>query len=461
MNRWTDRQLAKRWSTVYRYRFRILLGGLACALGALAISAFLPGTYRATTYLLISESRIGQPSENTNLQQMAMMPTFVPFVDNDALIEESLRKLQLDRPPYKLTVDVFRRRNYLDVRVPKSTRLLELSVEFPEARLAADIANEIAQGAVRFNDKLNAADTLATQQFLKKRLDQARAAQSEAAAHRVDVLSEARLEDREKELSILLGEKEALSTHLQKLRQDLVQNETRSQSLERVLAEEPKVISLKRSVTSDRFLELAAGKVFPDGAPLTVTEESVNETREGLRKSYVTATVDSAAQSAGIQAAAERLNEVNRQTSELMRDITAWRGRIEGANQDYALALEATQSASREYQTASVTVSSKSQDVKQIAPALVPEHPVGPATLINTVMGFLLGTLLFAVFAVGMETYRDVARGETELEATLVETEDSPEIGRNGKLSSPEGRAVLAKDWREAGPQHRAGRQKQ
>jgi hypothetical protein len=28
---------------------------------------------------------------------MAMLPTFVPFVDNDALIDESLKKLKLDR----------------------------------------------------------------------------------------------------------------------------------------------------------------------------------------------------------------------------------------------------------------------------------------------------------------------------------------------------------------------------
>ena len=442
-NRRTNRQLTKRWGALYRYRLQIFLGGLACAIGAFAVSSSLPRIYRATTHLLVSESRIGQPAENANLQQMAMMPTFVPFVDNDALIEESLQKLGLDRPPHKLTVDFFRRGNYLDVRVPKSTRLLELNIEFRDARLAADLANEIAQAAVRFNDKLNAADTVATQQFLKRQLDHARAAQSDAATRRLRILEEARLEDREKELDILLDEKESLSTQLQELRQDLVQNQSRSQSLEQVLSREPEVISLKRSVTSDRFMELAAGKVFPDGTPLTVTEESINETREGLRKDYVTAAVDGAAQSAAIQAAVERLNQVNRQISELIRDITALRGKIEAANQDYALAVEATQGASREYQAASVTVSSKSQDIKQIAPALIPERPVRPTTLVNTVMGFLLGTLLFAFAAIGIEGFREVAREKPDEEPSLVELEEAREIARNGASETKRGMPQL------------------
>src|SRR5262249_35364443 len=86
----------------------ILFGGCACAVGALVVSLLLPRVYRATTFLLISESKIGASGRDTNLQQMAMLPTFIPFVDNDALIDEVLKKLKLDRPPYNLTVDLFR-----------------------------------------------------------------------------------------------------------------------------------------------------------------------------------------------------------------------------------------------------------------------------------------------------------------------------------------------------------------
>lgn len=409
-------KLLQRSATLRRNVGGIVVGGVLCAIGALIVSLLLPEMYRATTYLLVSESKIGVSSRDTNLQQMAMLPTFVPFVDNDALIEESLKKLQLDREPYNLTVDSFRRKDYLDVRAPKSTRLLELNIEFPDARLAADLANEIAQGAVRFNDKLNASDTIATQHFLKEQLDQARLVQSEAADRKLKALNEARIEDREKDLAILLAEKDRLAMQLQQLRIELIQNQSRSNSLATVLASEPEVVSLKRSITSDRFAELAARQAFPEGTPLVVTEEAVNETREELRQTYVNATINGSAQSAGIEAADKRVAQLNAEIPELVGRVTTLRASIEAASQDYLLAVDATKSASRDYQTASVTVSSKSQDIKQIAPALVPLRPVRPKILINMLMAFLLGILLCSGYAIGLQRYR-----ELQAEPSLVE----------------------------------------
>jgi len=405
MDEHADDRLVERWGGLNRCWGRVLAAGVACAAGALIVSLFLPKVYRATTYVLVSESRLGQSSDDTNLQQMAMLPTFVPFVDNDALIDESLKTLGLDQPPYSLTVNLFRRGNYLDVRTPRSTRLLELQVEFPDPDLAADLANEIATGAVRFNDQLNATDTTATREFLKVQLDQALAVQSHAASRRLKVLEAAGIEDQETELSILLAEKEGLSVRLGQLRLDLVQNQSRAESLEQILASEPELISLRKEVTSDRVLELAAEAVFPTGTPLSVTEESINETREVIRESLIDATVARTAQSAEIEAASARLSRVNEEVSSMVARITQSRAGIEAANQDFELAIEATRSASRQYQSASVTVGAKTQDMKQIAPALAPERPVRPQVVVNMVVGFFLGAVLAGGTIVAIRSY--------------------------------------------------------
>lgn len=406
----TNRRFMERLETLRHRSGWILAGGLACAAGALGISLFSPSIYRSTTYVLISESKIGSVSRDSNLQQMAMLPTFVPFVDNDELIGESLKKFHLDQPPYELTVDKFRRKNYLDVRVPKSTRLLELDVEFPDARLAADLANDIAQRAVNFNDQLNTRDTTATQEFLKKELDQARSDLAAAGGRRLKVHEEAHIEDLDANLTILLTERDKLSTRLQQLRMELVQDESKSKSLERALADEPRTILLKKSVTSDRFTEQAAEKAFPEGTPLSVTEESLNLIREGIRQDFVKATVASATESASITASTGRLDQVNKEISRLLSRMTGLRSEIETVDQEYTLATEALKTASREYDAASVNVSSKSQDIKQIAPAQVSERPVRPRTLLNTVMGFLLGLLVFGGGVVGLQSYRDEYR---------------------------------------------------
>jgi succinoglycan biosynthesis transport protein ExoP len=403
-----DRHLTTRIGKL-RWHWRWIAGGACvCAAAALIVSLFSPRIYRATTYILVSESKIGSGSGDTPWQKMAMLPTFVPFVDNDAIVRDSLQRFHLNHPPYNLTAEKFRRRGYLDVKIPKSTRLLELNIEFPNAKMAADLANDLAVRVVQFNGRMNAFETSSTRTFLKKQLEEAAGRLAQAAAQRLKVRQEARMEDREKELSILLAKKERLSTHLEQLRMALAQDQSRSRVLKQALLAQPRTYELKKSVTADRFLEQAVEKNDPPGAPLSMTEELLNTTRESIQKDLVKATVDAAAENAGVKAARARLDQVDKQTSGLLARITTLRNEVENAEHNYSLSYEAVKTASHEYQNASVTVSSKSQDLKQVASAIVPERPVRPRILLNTVLVFLLGAMLLVSLALLIENVREV-----------------------------------------------------
>ena len=403
-----DRRFVTRLNKLRHHWRWIIEGGTACAGAALLVSLFLPKIYRATTYIMVSESKIGSGSGDTPWQQLATLPTFIPFVDNDALIRASLEKFHLDRPPYSLTVDKFRRKNYMDVQIPKSTRLLEIDIEFPNARMAADLANDLARQAVRFNDQINAADTLSTRNFLKRQLEEATKRLTQAADQRLKVQQEAQIEDREKRLSILLAEKERLSIHLEQLRLALAQDQSRKRTLKQALAAQPRKYKLKKSVIEDRLLERAVEKIDPSGAPLSMTEESLNATRESIQRDYVKASVDASAEDAGFQAAEARLGQVSKQISSLLDRITILRNDVEQVDLDYRLAYEAVKTASHEYQNASVTVSSKSQDLKLVAPAIIPERPIRPKIILNTLLGFFLGVMLLASLALLIENIREM-----------------------------------------------------
>ena len=141
-----------------------------------------------------------------------------------------------------------------------------------------------------------------------------------------------------------------------------------------------------------------------------MTEESPNRTREEMQRDFVGATVSVAAESAAMQTATVRLKRVNEDISQLITRLVTLRSNIDRAEQEYALASEAVKNASHEYQTASITVSSKSQDMKQIAPALVPERPVRPSVLLNTLVGFVMGVLVFACVALVIENRHELHR---------------------------------------------------
>src|SRR5215468_1662609 len=333
-------QFMRRLKKLRPYWPRIFAGACGCALVALFVSLILPKTYRATTYIMVSESKIGAGSRDSAALELAVLPTFVPFVDNDELIDETIKKFHLDASPHNLSVDRFRRRNYLDVRIPKSTRLLEISVEFPDARLAADLANALTQGAVEFNDRMNATDTSATQAFLKKQLDQAIEVLTRAAARRVKVGKEARIEDRERDLKSLLTEKDELAERVSNLRLNLAQDQGKSTTLKHALANEPPTILLKKSVTADRFLEAAAEKLNPEGAPLSMTEETLNRTREDIQRDFVNATASIASENAVMQTAVARLKRVNDDISQQITRLVTLRSDIDRAEQDYEIASD-------------------------------------------------------------------------------------------------------------------------
>lgn len=404
----TDQALAKRLKRLRRHGRWILAGTVLGALAAALISLCLPKIYRATTYVLVSESKIGAPPQNP-AWPYALLPTYLPFVDNDALITRAIEHFHLDQAPHHLTVQRFRERDYLDVRIPKSTRLLEISVEFPDARLAADLANYLAQTAAEFNDQMNATDTVTTQKFLKQRVDQAAAHLADTEAKRLQVRERARIEDKEKGLSILLGQKEQVSTELEKLQLALVQNESRAKSLEQALSGEPRTFQLKKSVTSDRFLERATEKLGEDNqGGLSATEETLNTTRVELQRQFAEASTGAAGARAGIQTAASRQQQIDVQINRLLGNVTQLRSEIDKAERDFALAREAYESASRDHRNAAVTVSAKSQDLKQVAPALVPERPTRPKLLLNTLLAGLLGLAVLTGTALAVESFREI-----------------------------------------------------
>ena len=402
-----DRKLARRIGRLRRHARWILIGTALGALAALLISLVLPKTYRATTYVLVSDSKMATTSQG-QMWQFAM-PTFVPFVDNDELVAKALKQFRLDQAPYNLTPELFRRRNYLDVNIPKMTRLLEVTVEFPDARLAAGLANFLAQTAVEYNNQMNASDTEATQSFLKQRLDQSSTRMAEAAATRLQVREKARIEDREKQLTILLSQKELLSNQLDQLRMALAENRDRAKSLEAALANEPRTYQLKKSITADRSLERASEKLNLDShGLLSTTEETLNTTHDELRRQFAETSASVASAQGGIKAATARLAEIDAEISQSLAVTTRLRNEIDQADGGYTLAREAFETASRDYRNASVTVSAKSQDLKQVAPALVPERPTRPRPLLNTILGLLLTFILLTGTALTVESLREL-----------------------------------------------------
>lgn len=408
MDQDADRRLGHRIARLKGHWHWILVGTSLCALASLGVSLFLPKVYRATTDLLVSESKIG-PGTELPAWQYATLPTYEPFVDNDALIQRAIERFHLDKAPYDLSVDSFRRKDILDVRALKSTRLLEINVELSNARLAAGLANFFAQGAVEINSNLNVTGASDSRSLLAKQLKEAQSKLAEADLQRTEVRARTQIEDKEKQLSILLMEKDQLSAQSQTLRLRLAQDTSKTKSLQHALSQEPDRYRLTKSILSDRFAEKVAEKDGHDENPWgSLSEETLNTTKEKVRYDFVDITADVAAESAGMRSADDQLGKVNAAISHLLVTLAQLHSQMDKADNDYNLAKQAIEVANRNYQEALVNASSKSQDIEQLGPAAVPAQPVRPRPFLNTFLGTLLGFVLLTVAASARESFREL-----------------------------------------------------
>jgi capsular polysaccharide biosynthesis protein len=373
-------------------------------------SAFLmswtsPRIFRATTYVLISESKIDAAAPNSPWE-FAFLPTYLQFVSSDDVGARVVSHFHLDRAPYRLTPHRFIQ-NCLDVQIPKNTRLLQIDVEFPDARMAADLANYVAQSATGANTELSATETASTQRFLKTQLDQASAHLSETEAKNLEVQRRAQIEDREARLKILLNEKEQVSNQTEQLTLALTQFNERARSIAASLGAQPAKLQLKKSIESDRFLEHAAEQLLPDGTRgLSATEEALNPTRQELDRELIEARANADADRAEIESAGLELVRIDAAAAQALDQLQAFRAEVATADQDLKLAREGYESTTRDYRNASLTVGAKSQDLKQVAPAMPPESPVRPRILLDTAMAGILGAAVLSGIAMILHSLR-------------------------------------------------------
>ncbi len=394
----------RQWLILRRRGRLIVFGTLACSLAAGVFSLLQSKIFEATTYLLVSESKLADlTSRNAAYVYYDLLRSYETFINNDYLIQKTVEHFQLQQPPYELTPDRFKRRRILQVELPKNTRLLQVSVEFPEPQLAADIANYFASNAVAFNEEMNTRDAQRTRESLKQQLDQALQGMEKSRQMLLEFSKTSGLEELRESVWNLLEEKSQAETQLTQLNTDLSRVSARRRGLGEELQKQAPKIELKRSVAEDPILKesLSAGNLEKSAVPPTalVKEESVNPVYQQVQSLLVETDVELL----GLKAAAqtvEKAAEARRQKlAVLLREKALKESTQDRLTQEYKLASDSYETLSKQYQDAWMNVSARSTDLKVIAPAVVPERPVSPRLWLNIVIASALGLVLFSLLA--------------------------------------------------------------
>ena len=394
----------RQWLILRRRGRLIVFGTLACRLAAGVFSLLQSKIFEATTYLLVSESKLADlTSRNAAYVYYDLLRSYEMFINNDYLIQKTVEHFQLQQPPYELTPDRFKRRRILQVELPKNTRLLQVSVEFPEPQLAADIANYFASNAVAFNEEMNTRDAQRTRESLKQQLDQALQAMEKSRQTLLEFSKTSGLEELRESVWNLLEEKSQAESQLAQLNTDLSRVSARRRGLGEELQKQAPKIELKRSIAENPIVKesLSAGNPEKSAVPPTalVKEESVNPVYQQVQSLLVETDVELLGLKAAAQAVERAAEDRRRKLAVLLREKALKESTQDRLTQEQKLASDSYETLSKQYQGAWMNVSARSTDLKVIAPAVVPERPVSPRLSLNVVIASALGLVLFSLLA--------------------------------------------------------------
>lgn len=318
------------WRVVFRRKWTILGFAAACTLAAYLICSRLTPIYQATAKIDIDRQVpagvIGQEAARTagtGDDADVFMATQIQLIQSDAVLRPVAQRFNLWQREGRLP-DVARERarkkseapvylKHLKIVRPLNTYILNIAYESPDAQLAADVANAVAQSYLQHTFEIRVHSSSALSAFMERQLGELKAKMERSSTALAKFEQELNVINPEQKTDILSSRLLQLNTEYTSAQGERVRKEAAYQAMQ--------------SGT------IAAAEASVQGAELNKLHERVNQAKQRL------ADIGSIYGPAHQQyrKAASDLNEVQRQFDEMRANVE------QRAESDYHEALSREQ----------------------------------------------------------------------------------------------------------------------
>lgn len=418
---------------IRKWRVMIVLFTVIATVTSGIFSFFvLPPVYQAKAVLIATQPAEKQQARQeeglegvvgtvSRLPQMTVN-TYVGQVKTEAVLERVIKKLKLD--PVLYTPASLG--DMVQVSAVKDTNLIEIKVQHNDPKLAADIANTLAQEFLAFISENNQQQMAKSVEFLEKQRENVQKDLAQAAAALKDFNSKPRgVALLQKETEKRMADLTEYQTRLNQAEVELAQLEAARATLSARLKETPPTLKIKKPVSPEAMALLESmrreGNQNAPELPLTVTAEEVNPVYVSLEQALAekeAAIAEKEAQMAGLRRV---IAEVQKGLEELQAELTA------KSTEQSRLAREVQQLEEAEGLLAAKITEAKvarSLDLGEAtlllaAPALPPDHPIKPNKRLNVVVAAAVGLVVAVGLALLLEYLDNTVREPEDLERAV------------------------------------------
>lgn len=400
-----DLELIDYLRVVSRRRWLILCGTTAVALVAFVTGIMSPKTYEASVTLLVTDSKIPR-ADGTEAVRVVSPETFEAIIKNQSIAADAIRRFELDRPPLGLTPARFLA-EHISIKRFRGTNLIMLTATFANAKLAADVANFVAQRALESNVRLNQSETVSAKEYIQRQRDAAGATMSSQQAALTDFRRAANLETLHAQQKILLEAKTRLAhshsdytTKMRGLQTDVVE-------LRRALAGQEQLLTLTKSVFGDPAV-LAAAQQSGAGdlkalSSIQLKSQEVNQVYQDLQTKLITSEVTLSSAESQRQDVERSIRDNEKRLASIEQQIAEADSKLEELTRNYTLTKGTYELFTKRFDEASLSVVSRITELKIIDPALISDAPLGRHVLQRTVIAASVSLVTLILLAFFLE----------------------------------------------------------
>ena len=385
----------------------LLIGGpLLAALVALALGMWAAPQFEATATLLVSQSKIGE-----QIGPSVDVRNYRAFVENQSLAAAIVQQFGLDAVPHDLTPATFLRSN-VSLNEVRATNLLELRVRLMDPKVAADVANALADRAVALSRSLDQEETVVAREIIKDQLDGARERLTQTRQAREQYQQEAQVDLLQKQMDVLVEQQ----ADVQKLLVDIAGERAHLAKAEEELAKQDRVRNVQRSIQAPAPQNQTQPRSNPQNQAQPGSNEPVRPSfRDELLDPYINPVYETLQHDVSTTRA--KLAALEHQRDELLRarsrdgqlpplnELYRRKTRLGELEMQEKLAEKIYVDVATRYEQARLQVAGRSAQLQVVDRALVPETQVSPRIVVNVPAAVVLtfsaiATLIVSIVAV-------------------------------------------------------------
>lgn len=403
--------LRQYFAVLWRWRYTIAAVAIASAIAAGVFSSLVPPVYEARAMVLVTKPSIqvgSVPSDvNPGLKIGAVLvsdlptETLVAFAKSPSVLQSVEKRMIGDSRSSAAPGMTFSAQSI------RNTNLVEFRVRGRDPGLAAKAANEWAGVVASQSEALFSTEARQSFAFFSSRMREANQQLGTAESSLRDFNASSQIALLQARVSAVTQQISSYQSRLVDLSVAFERSEAELFQTEAQLRNQPKSLTLSKSITTDPFLHRAASDAtqrdFVELSKLQLRSEELNPVFINLTQTRANLVVQVAALRAERDRIVKALAQLTGDLERLRREFATQQllqsqstRAVENAKQVYEVLLQRREEA----RVASV---SQIGSARLASPAIVPEIPIGPRKAVNIVLGTLLGLMAGVIVSFVLE----------------------------------------------------------